>query len=146
MLPWNVIELRLVHTITMVSLCDFRGNIISSNVAKPTGSKTSLLTCSHRAEGHTLLTPGCTSLVVIRHAVGRFSYSPQAGHLSSSFGTWWEDSLTHPMLDISSPRSACGGETLLLAPGWTCLVVLQHMVGRFSYSPQAGHLSSLFIA
>ena len=53
MLSWKVIELRLVHTITMVSLCDFRGNIISSNVAKPTGSKTSLLTCSHRAEGHT---------------------------------------------------------------------------------------------
>ena len=31
----------------------FRGNIISANSARSVGSKTSLLTCSHTAEGHT---------------------------------------------------------------------------------------------
>ena len=61
-----------------------------------------------------------------------------------SFGTWWGDSLTHPRLDISSHRLARGGEILLLAQGWTSLVVVQRVVGRFSYSPQDGHLSSLF--
>ena len=104
-------------------------------------------TSRHRSEHGgeiLLLAPGWTFLIFVQCVLGRFSYSPQAGHLSSSFRPWWGDSLTHPMLDISYHRSACGGETLLLAPGWTCLVVLQHMVGRFSYSPQAGHLWSLF--
>ena len=64
-----------------------------------------------------LLAPGWTSLVVVRRVVGRFSYSPQAGHLSSWFGAWWGDSLTHPRLNISSHGSARGGEILLLAPG-----------------------------
>ena len=112
-----------------------------------------------------LLAPGWTSLIIIRCVVGRFSYSPQAGHLWSSFGAWWGDSLTRPRLDISGRRSAhggeilllCprldisrrrsahGGEILLLTPGWTSLVVIiRRVVGRFSYSPQAGHLSSLF--
>ena len=68
-----------------------------------------------------LLTPGWTSLVIFRR-VG-------------------EDSLTHPMLDISHHRSARGGEILLLTPGWTSLVIVRRMVGRFSYSPQAGHIT-----
>ena len=37
-----------------------------------------------------------------------------------------------------------GGEALLLTPGWTSFVVVQCMVGRFSYSPQleiSGHHS-----
>ena len=72
--------------------------------------------------------------------MGRFSHSPQAGHLSSSFGTWWGDSFTHPRLDIFGSHLACGGEILLLAPGWTCLVIVRRVVGRFSYLPQAGHL------
>ena len=113
-----------------------------------------------------LLAPGWTSLVVVRHIVGRFSYSPHpghlsfiircvmgrfsysphAGHLSSSFGAWWVDSLTRPMLDISHYHSARGGEILLLTPGWTSIIIVQRMVGRFSYSPPAGHLSSLFSA
>ena len=88
-----------------------------------------------------LLTPGWTSLVIGRRVVVRFSYSPQAGHLSSSVGAWWGDSLTHPRLDISSHHSARGGEILLLAPGWTSLIVVHRVVGGFSYSPQAGHLS-----
>ena len=91
-----------------------------------------------------LLAPVWTSLVVVQRMVGRFSYSPQAGHLWSSFGTRWGDSLTRPRLDISGHRSARGGEILLLAPGWTSLVVLRRVVGRFSYSPQAGHLWSSF--
>ena len=91
-----------------------------------------------------LLAPGWTFLVVIRHAVGRFSYSPQAGHLSSSFGTWWEESHTRPRLDMSHCRSARGGEILLLVPSWTSLGINRRVVGRFSYSPQAGHLSSWF--
>ena len=84
-------------------------------------------------------------LSFIRCVVGRFSYSPQAGHLSSSFGAWWGDSLTRPSAGhlsssfgrmvgrISySPQaltsldcgSARGGEILLLAPGWTSLVIV----------------------
>ena len=76
--------------------------------------------------------------------VGRFSYSPQAGHLWSSFGAWWGDSLTRPRLGISGRPSARGGAILLLAPGWTSLVILRRVVGRFSYSPQAGHVLSSF--
>ena len=88
--------------------------------------------------------PGRTFLLVDRCVVGRFSYSPQAGLLWSTVGAWWGDSLTRPRLDISHHRSARGGEILLLAPGWTSPVVLQPVVGRFSHSPQAGHLRSSF--
>ena len=91
-----------------------------------------------------MLCPGWTSLIIVRRVVGRFSYSPQDGHLLSSFGVWWGDSLTRPRMDISCHCSACKGEILLLAPGWTSFSVVWHMVGRFSYSPQAGHLSSPF--
>ena len=91
-----------------------------------------------------LLAPGWTSPVILRRVVGRFSHSPQAGHLWSSFGAWWGDSLTRPRLDISGHPSARGGEILLLAPGWTSLVILRRVVGRFSYSPQAGHVLSSF--
>ena len=87
-----------------------------------------------------LLAPGWTSLVIRRHVMGRFSYSPQAGHLSLSFGEGWGDSITRPKLDISGRRSARDGEILLLAPGWTSLVIRRHVMGRFSYSPQAGYL------
>ena len=102
------------------------------------------ISCRRSARGGEilLLTPGWTPLVVIRHTVGRFFYSPQAGHLSSSFGTWWGDSLTRPRFDISHHRSAHGGEILLLTTGWTSLIVVQCVVGGFSYSPQAGSLSS----
>ena len=54
-----------------------------------------------------LLAPGWTSPVVLRRVVWRFSHSPQAGHLRSSFGAWWGDSLTRPRLDMSCRRSAC---------------------------------------
>ena len=91
-----------------------------------------------------LLTPGWISHVIVQRVVGRFSYSPLTGHLSSSFGAWWGDSLTCPRLDISRHCSARGGEILLLAPGLTSLVIVRRVVGRFSYSPRAGHLSSLF--
>ena len=106
------------------------------------------LDISHRRSAHggeiLLLPPGWTSLIIVRRVVGRFSYSPQAGHLLSSFGAWWGDSLTHPRLYISHSHSACGGEILLLTPGCTSLIVIRRVVGRFSYSPQAGHLSSSF--
>ena len=110
-----------------------------------------------------LLAPGWTSLVAVWRVVGRFSYSSQAGHLWSSFGTWWGDcyppwaghlwssfgvwwgdSFTRPRLDISSCHPAHGREILLLARGWTSLVIVWHMVGKISYSPQAGHLWLLF--
>ena len=52
-----------------------------------------------------LPTPGCTFLIIILRVVGRFSYSPQAGHLRSSFGVWWGDSLTRPRLHTSGCRS-----------------------------------------
>ena len=77
-----------------------------------------------------LLAPGWTSLIIVQRVVGRFSYSPQAGHLWSSFGAWWGDSLTRHRLDISRGCSAHGGEILLLAPGWTSLVIVRHMVGE----------------
>ena len=87
-----------------------------------------------------LLTQGWTSFVIVRRVVERFSYSPLAGYLSFSFGAWWGDSLTRPRLDISNHGLALDGEILLLAPGWTSLVIVWRMVGRFYYSPQAGHL------
>ena len=96
--------------------------------------------CSARGGEILLLAPGWTSLIVIRRVVGRFFYSPRAGHLLSSFGVWWGDSFTRPRMDISRLRSSRGGEILLLAPGWTSLIVFPRMVGRFSYSPQARHL------
>ena len=64
--------------------------------------------------------------------------------LRSSFGAWWGDSLTRPRLDISGRPSARGGAILSLAPGWTSPVILRRLVGRFSHSPQAGHLRSSF--
>ena len=82
-----------------------------------------------------LLTPGWTSLVIVWRVLGGLSYSPKAGHLWLSFGAWWGDSLTCPRLDISGRRSARVGDILLLAPGWTSLVVDRCVVGRFSYSP-----------
>ena len=85
-----------------------------------------------------LLAPGWTSLIVQR-VVGRSFYSPQAGDLWLLFGAWWGDSLTLPRLDISGHCSMRGGEILLLASGWTFLVIIRHVVGSFSYSPQAGH-------
>ena len=104
------------------------------------------ISCCRSARGGVilLLAPGWTCLVIFRRVVGRFLYSPQAGHLWSSFGAWWGDSLTRPRLDISGHPSARGGEILLLAPGWTSLVILRRVVGRFSYSPQAGHVLSSF--
>ena len=71
-----------------------------------------------------LLALGWTSLVIIRHVVGRSSYSPQDG--------------------LSHRCTARVGEILLLAPGWTSLILIQRVLGRFSYSPQAGYLLSLF--
>ena len=96
--------------------------------------------CSARGGEILLLAPGWIYLTIIRSVVGRFSYSPQAGHLSSSFRAWWEDSLIRPRLDIPGHRSAHGGEILLLTPGWTSLIIIRRVVGRFSYSPQAVHL------
>ena len=61
--------------------------------------------------------------------MGRFSYSPQAGHLWSSLYAWLGDSLTRHRLDISRHRSAHGGEILLLTPGWTSLVIIRRVVG-----------------
>ena len=112
------------------------------------------LELSHHCLAHggeiLLLAAGWASLLIQR-VVGRFSYLPQAGHILSSFGTWWGDSLTHPRLyisrgsvrggeilthprlDISYCLSTRGGEILLLTPGLTSLVVVWHVVGRFSY-------------
>ncbi|WP_419652767.1 hypothetical protein, partial [Thiolapillus sp.] len=84
------------------------------------------------------LAPGWTSLVILRRVVGRFSHSPQAGHLWSSSGAWWGDSLTRPRLDISGHPPARGGEILLLAPGWTCLVVVRHAMNDDERCPAWG--------
>ena len=91
-----------------------------------------------------LLAPGWTSL--IRCVVGRFSYLPKAGHLLLVFSAWWGYSLTRPRLDTSRQRLARGGEILLLAPGWTSLVIVRRVIGRFSYSPWARHFLSSFSA
>ena len=99
---------------------------------------------SARGRETLLLAPGWKSLVVGRRVVGRFSYPPKDGHLSTSVGAWWGDSLTRPRMDISRRRSARGGEILLLAPGWTSLVAGRRVVGTLSYSPQHGHRSSSF--
>ena len=49
----RVLTCSLLQATMVLCFPDFRGNIISSNTTRPTGSKASLLTCSHRAEGHT---------------------------------------------------------------------------------------------
>ena len=74
----------------------------------------------------------------------RFSYLPQAGHLSSSLGAWSGDSPARQMLDSSRRRSARSGEIILLDPRWTSFVVVRRVVGRSSNSPQAGLLLSSF--
>ena len=102
------------------------------------------LNISHHRSMHgggiLLLAPGWTSLILVLRMVGRFSYSPQAGYISLSFSAWWGDSLTCPRLELSHHCLAHGEEILLLAPGWTSLIIIWHMVERFSYSPLAGHL------
>ena len=49
----RVLASSLLHATMVLCFRVFRGNIISSNTTRPAGSKASLLTCSHRAEGHT---------------------------------------------------------------------------------------------
>ena len=79
---------------------------------------------SERSGEITLLAIGWTSFVIALCVVGKFSYSPQAGLLSSSFGAWRGDCISRPRRDTSHHRSACRGEILLLAPRWTTLVVV----------------------
>ena len=79
-----------------------------------------------------LLTPSWTSLVIVQRVVGRLTYSPQAGHLSSSFGSG------HNLIIV---RRVVGRFSYSPQAGHN-LVFFQHVMGRFSYSPQVGHLSS----
>ena len=74
------------------------------------------------------------SLVVIESNEGRFSYSLEAGHLLS-FGAWWRvrESLHHAPNDNERVQT---GKSEGISP--SCSLVIQSMVGRFSYSPQAG--------
>ena len=67
--------------------------------------------------------------------MGRFSYSPGAGHLLSSFGAWWRvrESPHHAPNDDERVQT---GESKRISP--PCSLVIQSMVGRFFYSPQAG--------
>ncbi len=75
------------------------------------------------------------SLGIIESVVGRFFYSPQAGHLSSSFGAWWRvrESPHHAPNDDERVQT---WESKRISP--PCSLVIQSMVGRFSYSLQAG--------
>ena len=75
-----------------------------------------------------MLAPCWTSLVV-RRVVGRFSYSPRAGHFLSSFGAWRGDSLTRPRLDISRRRSAHGA----VARRGSCLVLQVGHIGSWTH-------------
>ena len=86
------------------------------------------------------ISPLC-SLVVTESNVGRSSYSPEAGHLLSSFGAWWRvrESPHHAPNDDERVQT---WESKRICP--LCSLVIQSIVGRFSYSPQAGHLSSSF--
>ena len=72
------------------------------------------------------------ALIVTESNVGRFSYSPQAGHLSSSFGAWWRVRES-PHNAPNDDKRVQTGESKRISP--TCS---QSMVGRFSYSHQAG--------
>ena len=77
------------------------------------------------------------SLVVIESNEGRFSYSPEAEHLLSSFGAWWRvrESLHHAPNDIERVQT---GKSEGISP--SCSLVIWSVVGKFSYSSQAGHL------
>ena len=132
--------------------------------------------------GDSLTRPRLDFLDVVQRVVGRFSYSPRAGlclhhsarggdilllapcwSLSSSFGAWYGDSLTDPVLDslvivleivwsfagrgVSLTRPvlnlsvrSSGRESLLHAPCSTCLFV--RPVGSLSYTPRAQHVCS----
>ena len=60
---------------------------------------------------------------------------PQAGHLLSSFGAWWRvrESPHHALNDDERVQT---GESKRISP--PCSLIIQSMVGRFFYSPQAG--------
>ena len=75
------------------------------------------------------------ALIVTESNVGRFSYSSQAGHLLSSFGAWWRvrESPHHAPNDDERVQTVVRKR---ISP--PCSLVIQSMVGRFSYSPQAG--------
>ena len=77
------------------------------------------------------ISPLC-SLVVTESNVGRFSYSSEAGHLLSSFGAWWRvrESPHHAPNDDERVQT---GESKRISPPCS-----QSMMGRFSYSHQAG--------
>ena len=80
------------------------------------------------------ISPLC-SLVVTESNVGRSSYSPEAGHLLSSFGAWWRvrESPHHAPNDDERVQT---GESKRISP--PCSLVIQSMVRRFFSSPQAG--------
>ena len=75
--------------------------------------------------------PPC-SLGIIESVVGRFFYLPQAGHLSSSFGAWWRERESPHHAPNDDERVQTGESKRISPPG------SQSMVGRFSYSHQAG--------
>ncbi len=80
------------------------------------------------------ISPPC-SPGIIESVVGRFFYSPLAGHLSSSFGAWWRVRES-PHHAPNNDERVQTGESKRISP--PCSLVIQSMVGRFSYSPQAG--------
>ncbi len=80
------------------------------------------------------ISPLC-SLVIIESNVGRFSYSSEAGHLLSSFGAWWRVRESPHHAPNDDERVQTGVSKRISPP---CSLVIQSMVGRFFYSPQAG--------
>ena len=94
-------------------------------------------------------------------SLGRVRESPH--HALSSFRAWWGDSLTHPRLDSLiiircmvrrfsySPPCAKRRRDVLpgaskKSPHHALNNINRAWWGRFSYLPQAGHLSSSFVA
>ena len=80
------------------------------------------------------ISPLC-SLVIIESNVGRFSYSSEAGHLLSSFGAWWRVRESPHHAPNDDERVQTGVSKRISPP---CSLVIQSMVGRFSFSPQSG--------
>ena len=67
--------------------------------------------------------------------MGRFSYLLQAGHLSSSFGEWWQVRESPHNASNDDKRVQPGVSKRISPP---CSVLIQSMMGRFSFSSQSG--------
>ena len=100
------------------------------------------LTCHHVPNDNKMSSLGRVresphyALIVTESNVGRFSYSPEAGHLLSSFGAWWRvrESPHHAPNDNERVQTVV--RKRISQP--CSVVVIQSMVGRFSYSSQVG--------